>query len=475
MKKTIRLILALVLAAAACLPAITTAGDSESLDAVLEGFEETAPLDTQEIFQGFDEEAPGAVFEEEHQDDATESIFQVNGHLKLATSFTFAHQAPDAGQPDWRGLSRLRPEFQAEVKAELGSVWQGYVSANASRDVVYALKDREGYTGQVLSRNESEIELREAWIQGRLNDHLDIKAGRQIAVWGKSDNIRVTDVLNPLDMREPGLTDIEDLRLPVTMTRLDAYFGPWNLTGIAVHEIRFNKLPAWGSDFFPAAAPLPPESVPVESAENTEFGLALSGVFSGWDAALYHARICDDTAHLHRLGSGVERRHARLAMWGGAANMAFGNWLLKAEAAWFQGLEFYSTPGEDFERIDILGGVEYSGFTDTTVTLEAVGRRILDFDQRLKSAPDQASEEDFQSALRITRDFLNDTLTVTLLAMTYGPTGQDGAFQRLSVAYDLTDAVKITSGGVLYQSGDLPEMRRIGDNDRMYCEVKYSF
>jgi len=54
-------------------------------------------------------------------------------------------------------------------------------------------------------------------------------------------------------------------------------------------------------------------------------------------------------------------------------------------------------------------------------------------------------------------------------------TGQDGAFQRFSVEYDLTDSVKITGGAVLYQSGDLARHKNIGDNDRIFVEIKYSF
>ena len=56
-------------------------------------------------------------------------------------------------------------------------------------------------------------------------DHCD-KLGRQIVNWGRSDTVRVLDVINPLDNREPGLVDIEDLRLPVTMARVD-YFPKW--------------------------------------------------------------------------------------------------------------------------------------------------------------------------------------------------------------------------------------------------------
>ena len=118
------------------------------------------------------------------------------------------------------------------------------------------------------------------YIQGSLTKSLDVKIGRQIVVWGKSDNIRVTDVLNPLDIREPGLTDIEDLRLPVTMSRLDYYIGDWSLTGIAIHEIRFNKRPEYGSDFYPGSQPPPHEDKPDHCGNNTEYAVAINTAFS---------------------------------------------------------------------------------------------------------------------------------------------------------------------------------------------------
>ena len=77
--------------------------------------------------------------------------------------------------------------------------------------------------------------------------------------------------------------------------------------------------------------------------------------------------------------------------------------------------------------------------------------------------------------MRLTRDFLNETLTVTLLASTFGGYGQDGALQRFSAEYDVTDSVQITGGVVFYKSGDLAQYKNIGDNDRLLCEIKYSF
>ncbi|MEA3415028.1 MAG: DUF1302 family protein [Thermodesulfobacteriota bacterium] len=202
------------------------------------------------------------------------------------------------------------------------------------------------------------------------------KLGRQIVVWGKSDNIRVTDVLNPLDMREPGLTDIEDLRFPVAMSKLDYYIGDWSLTGIAIHEIRFNKSPEYGSDFYSGSQPPPHEDKPDSCCKNTEYAAAINGIFSGWDISFYWTDYYNDMPNTQLISAvpppQTEWKHARLKMFGAAFNQALGNWLLKAETVYIDGFEFFNRPGKEYSRIDVLAGIEYSGFKDTTVSIEAV-------------------------------------------------------------------------------------------------------
>jgi len=119
--------------------------------------------------------------------------------------------------------------------------------------------------------------------------------------------------------------------------------------------------------------------------------------------------------------------------------------------------------------------VEYSGFTDTTITLEMVNRHLFNFDPRMENDPDRAEEDDFQSVLRFTRDFRNETIELTILAAILGLTAENGAFERVSLKYDLTDDWSITGGVVLYQSGDNPMFSDIGNNDRLFFEIKYSF
>ena len=93
------------------------------------------------------------------------------------------------GETDYRGLSRLRGELNLDIDIYLPHEWKGLLSGRTFYDAIYELTDEE-YTDEVLETYESEAEIGEAWIQGSVTKNLDLKIGRQILVWGKSDNIQ---------------------------------------------------------------------------------------------------------------------------------------------------------------------------------------------------------------------------------------------------------------------------------------------
>jgi len=464
---------AAILALTACL---TPALAQQPLDEVLGGFdEEEPPPPPTDPLEGFDDEVPPpAPVIAAQEPEAPPSAFVAGGTISQDVSWNYAHDTPAAGETDHRGLSGLRSRLDAEFDLIFSPDWRAHVAGYGFYDWAWRIHGRDGYTEQFLDENESEAALGEAWLQGRLGGGADVKAGRQIVVWGKSDAIRVTDVLNPLDARLPGRTDIEDLRLPVTMTRLDFYAGDWNLSTIAIHETRFNRTPVFGSDFYTAAAP-PPEDEPGERFGDQEYALALNGIFSGWDLSVYGAWIYDDQPHPEDTPDGPRLRHARLGMGGIAANVALGSWLFKGEAAYLEGIEFYQAPDEKFARLDALLGVEYSGFADTTISFEAANRHLFDFDSRLEGAPDDGRRNDFETAIRFSQRYRNDTLELMFLASTHGLRGGNGSFQRLQIAYDWTDSVEVTAGIVNYMSGDKLRFQGIDDNDRLFAKVEYRF
>jgi len=404
------------------------------------------------------------------------SALHLSGSVSVAGAVNLVSHRRPPGTNDRQWLAKLRGEVDVTADLNLGGSWRARTAGKGFYDAVYTLRGRDNYTDETLDEYEHETELGEVWLQGSPFPRLDLKIGRQIVVWGKSDNVRVTDVLNPMDRREPGMTDIEDLRLPITMSRLDYSFDRWTVTGIVAHEVRFDKLPAYGSDYYTSASPLPEEEKPSFALENQELAMAVNGVFSGWGVSFYAAHVFDDAAHVEMDSDGRYKRvHTRITMLGTAANLARGNWLYKTEVALLTGLEFAALPGEKKTRLDVLAGVEYSGFTNATISIEAVNRHLFDFENAMAGSPDSAEEDEFQWALRISRNFLHERLETVLLAQAYDPLGQGGAVERLEFTYDLNDNWEATLGLVLYQSGDKPSFNKLNECNRMFFRMHYSF
>jgi len=435
--------------------------------------------DMLEEFENDNDDLPALSVEKSLEQKKKRSPVSLKSYFKQGMSYNYAHNKPLSGQSDWRGLSKLRSEIFSHIKVDVTDNIKAVVSGNIFYDSAYFINNRSDYTKQVLDAYEYELEFKEVYIQGNLLKNLDIKLGRQIIVWGTSDYIRVTDVLNPLDLREPGITDLEDLRLPLTMSRMDYYFENFNLTAIAVHEKRFNKNPVFGSDFYPFDIPLPREKHLENDWDNTEWAISFKAILDKWDISFYFAQIFNDSAHMvmeNPLNNPtITMDHAKTNMAGTAMQVAYGNWLFKTEAAYFNGLRFFNQPYQTFARWDFLLGVEYFGFNETYISLEAVNRHINHFNSSLELFPDYALKNDFQVMLKISKDFLHDTLKLSFLGSIFGIDGRNGSFQRYTLEYLLTDHWSILTGIINYQSGDMIEMKKIGDNDRIFLNIKYSF
>ncbi|MCP3923303.1 MAG: DUF1302 domain-containing protein [Desulfobacterales bacterium] len=392
-----------------------------------------------------------------------EKSIRIGGHLKLHTSYNFAHESTS----EYDGLSSLKSEAMLEIDAKLFGNWKFYVNGSAFYDVAYDINGDNKYTDEVLDDYEDDGELKEAYISGSLTDWMDLKTGRQIVVWGKSDYIRVTDVLNPLNLQEPGLTDIKDLRLPVAMTKLGFFFGDFSLYAIAVHEHRYNKMPSYGSDFYMYPYNVPNEEFPENTLENNEYAFSLEGNFTGWDLAFYYFDGYDDTFYVESF----IKKHARIKMYGATINAAFGNFLYKAESAYFEDLK-YTNSTETYSRNDNLIGFEYSGITDTTVSLEVMNKFIIDFDDSIKTGGQD--ENIVQSVFRISRDFFNEKLNLAFIALTLGD-GDEGAYQRFTAEYEWTDSIKLYGGVIFYKTGTNTMFSDIGNNDRFFLDITYTF
>ena len=412
-------------------------------DSLLDGFDESDILEAQETQESI--------------------VTGLTGKLTEQIAYSINNDKPHDN------ISSVKSSLLLDYEHKFENGFKFKANAKAYYDAIYDIKGTHKFSTQELDELKSEVELFDAYIEGSVTDSLDVKFGRQVIVWGRSDTIRVTDVLNPLDNRRPGMVDIEDLRLPVTMAKLDYFIGDWRVTPIAVLEQRFTKNPPFGGDFFPAPFALPND----ESYKDITYALSIGGEFSGWDVNFYASRLRDDSGYLSSLPT-PSIKHDKVNMFGTALNFLTGSWLFKTEFAYFDGLKYTSASDKTFSRGDLLLGVEYNGFADTLISYDVAVKKIYAYDDRLLNELSALERNTYQHAFRVSKDFMNATINANYLVSLFGAALDEGGFQRAWIKYDLADGVNINAGVVEYIGGS-SLFDIIEDNDMVFADISYSF
>jgi hypothetical protein len=420
----------------------------------------------EDLLDGFDDfEIAASV------DKTTDKPWDISGHIGMSASYTYASNA-ETGTPlaEYDGLSMLRAQVRLKGNYHFDN-WKFHVEAKTYADLMYNIKGRDNFSSEVIDDYAQEFQWLEVYVQGNLSDNLTLTTGRQIVVWGRSDNLRVVDVLNPLDQREPGNTDIEDIRLPVTMTRLDYTHNNWTLTGIAIHEVRFNRTPVAGSEFFPFSA-LPVTEVEPDNGLAPEFGISLTVINPGWDISFNYAQTFGEAWLDARDVSNLMLRHSKETMAGLAFNRTMGNWLFKGELARTDNLRFSATPDSSYDAQSLLAGVEYGGFSEAQIALEVSRRSISNYDSALVASTPKTQ---WQNAIRYNQSLQHDKVNLTLVGLFLGKHWNEGQLLRASIEYKPEDSLSLTAGLVLYMDGERPPLSFWEDRDRLLFGFKYFF
>ena len=394
---------------------------SNSTDDIMDGFED----DTKEIF---DKKTLHCATELPKKNENLS--YSLTGKVTEQIAYSYSDDAPHDN------ISSLKSSLLLDYEYKFQNRFKFKTNAKAYYDAIYDIRGSDKYSSEELDELRSEVELFDAYVEGSLTDNLDMRFGRQVVVWGRSDTIRVTDILNPLDNRRPGMVDIEDLRLPVTMAKFDYFVGDWRITPIAVLEQRFDKNPPFGSIFNPS-----PQQV---LKDKDYFGitpaLSIGGEFSGWDINFYSAQI-------------YKTEEEKSNMFGTALNILRGSWLFKSELAYLD--------DEISEKTGLLG-VEYNGISDTLISYDIALKKI------------DGVDKNYQHAFRISSDFMNATLTTNYLISLFGSSMDEGGFQRAWVKYDISDGIFANLGVVDYIGGS-NRFDLVSNNDMLFADVTYSF
>ncbi len=325
----------------------------------------------------------------------------------------------------------------------------------------------------------TELDLREFYIDYR-PDWAKIRLGRQQVVWGKTDGLRLLDLINPQDFREFILDDFIDSRIPLWMLRIDLYVGDDTLQVLIIPDYRSNKQPEEGDRYEPLflknirSGQHSVEDKPEKSLSNSEAGLRYSGFAGGWDYTFnYFHSWTDDPVYFRGSTGGQEGRFKRTNMLGGSTANAFGSFVFRGEAAVTLD-KYFATIGTNHHdgqvkktEFNAALALEYTK-GDWLFSTQVFERFINDYESGIV-----IDESTTLASFLINVKFLNETLDIKFLNI-YGFNDGDN-LARFTISYDITDNWKILGGASILSGPDSTFFGQFDDADRIEAELTYNF
>ncbi len=422
------------------------------------------------------------------------------------------------------------PVGLARQTAELSFSWSGdklraLATGHGEFDPYYFFKGEEDYDQATYDEYAWMLQPRELWVGGSAGP-VEITAGRQSVSWGEGLLISPLNRVNPVDFRDMGSTDVTELRLPVTMLRLQYFPGRHRLEAMVVPEADFGfRSPPEGpyglveglAEVSGAEAQLEEYDFTTEeildridtswvhlqdrwAADQIQVYGRWGWRGSGVDLALYAASFLDKqgvivvpeddpvipTAEV----IAIPLDHRRYTMFGHSGAAAFSSLLLRWELAAELGrpvnvgdilvpnetaLGVYGAKfGAETDARDVytgMLGLGYSGIPETRVDVEFAQGYV----------PEGTDDMVFpvgvtQYGLRFSRALLKQRLEIVGLGLGLGLTFEYGFTGSLSATYTIADGLKATLGYITYQPGELASpIVGFDTHDRLFTQIRYDF
>ncbi len=346
-------------------------------------------------------------------------------------------------------------------------------------------------------QNDLELNLREMYIDLYF-DHYDLRIGKQQIVWGKADGLFITDIINPLNLREFILADFEDIRMGINSIKVQAYFGNSRLESIWIPQFVPAKFSepgeAWAfyTPIDEIAKSIPDTLImiynitePEKRLNNSEYGFRYSTHFKGIDLALSYFYTWDDypvfrqyfqltNNPLTPFSVTIKPEYDRLTVLGGTFASTIGPLVIRGEGALYQKRNFYTENAADGDRVVqkdflnyMIGGEISPG--KTFISGQFIQEIILDYDDLVVN--DKIVNT---GTLLLSDTFVNETIKPEIFVI-YNFTHED-YWNRFSIKYYPVDGVEIIlAADILGGKKDNKLFSQFDDNDNVYIKLKYSF
>jgi hypothetical protein len=404
----------------------------------------------------------------------------------------------------------FRKRFQVETKIPLArDAGKVFAVVSGRSDLLWF--------GTRSDWNDWDLDLHEAYLHWS-DGPLEVRLGKQIVRWGKTDQLSPVDVLNPEDLREGITWETEERKIPVWMARMKTFRGPFSLEGVLVPIFEPHDMNIFGTDWAVfrhlkgavADDPLVPDIVkdavdgiearrrePARTLENVQWGTRLTARTHDWDLAVSAFQGFDPTPHITRFpirnirvdgtfsresiesalstgvftGEDVEVRYKRFRMIGFDFETTWKDLGLRGEAAYFSDRAFLTDSLTSSTRPVFFGvlGADYAGpdgwYANLQLAFERIGGdtdRILYFEKENLSLNGEVSKELLRGDLEARLRFL--------LMLTDG-----GSYWNPSLTYLRFRPLSLTFGLNLFAGPADTFLGFFRENDQAVVSVRYDF
>lgn len=327
------------------------------------------------------------------------------------------------------------------------------------------------------------FEVKEAYLLYG-GDDFDLRLGQQQIIWGKTDGLRLLDIVNPLNMQEFLLDDFLDSRVGVVAARLNYYSyldgNEHELEFLIIPDAKVSKFAPQGSRWAYATPTLPAGVTPVLlqgqepnwSPRNTEYGVAWRSNLSGWDVSLnWFYGWQDHPALDKRLSLGqlfITPTYKKMHTVGGSFSNAFGSIVLRGEMA-VNINERLTTTGKSTESStwNAALGLDYNQ-NNWRISPQFFIRHL----EKKGTSTLEDQDSGFVS-LMLSTDYLNEKLKPEVIALM---SWSDGSTMiRPKISYEFSDQTTGRLGVDLFTGKNTAFFGQFNQNDRVYSELEYTF
>lgn len=335
---------------------------------------------------------------------------------------------------------------------------------------------------------QSFADLDETYIQIGSHQGLKYSVGRQYVVFGESDYFQVIDVVNPTDERELGLAELDETRLPVSLSRVSYVGYRWGSELVLLHEFRSNRHAESRSDFDPLITldtnslifdPEPEEEFFSNNAAIRVFFSRPWGDVSVVAAKNYlHSRSVVDISFTDE--SAFHLGYAQYETIGAAVNYILGYWVLKTDFAYKNDLPVIrSTNSEEggapIPEVDhksqneLMVGFRYGGISNVDINFELDSKQIVDFDNEINGNMITTTAV-VDVAWRTHRDKL-----ISSLLIAKGLGGDGSQIFRVKEEYDFNDFISLSVGYIKYSADINDDLYFASNNTRVFVGANVTF